>query len=98
MVFAGALMRFYAPPASTGRARSAAASAAAAVAAEAAAPHREGRPQRHAPLWLVKATSHRGGVGGTLGRKGVKTMGCDASAKEVKLDIKKNAENELNKL
>lgn len=69
MVFSGALMRFYAPPASTGRARSAAASAAAAVAAEAAAPHREGRPQRHAPLWLVKATSHRGSVGGDTGEK-----------------------------
>lgn len=62
MAFAGALVRFYAPPASTGRARTAAASAA--VAAEAAAPHREGRARRHAPLWLVKATSHRGGLWG----------------------------------
>lgn len=69
MAFAGALVRFYAPPASTGRARTAA-PAAAAVAAEAAAPHREGRPRRHAPLWLVKATSHRGGVGGSWGEKG----------------------------
>lgn len=55
--------------------------------AVAAAPHREGRPQRHAPLRLVKATSHRVGGWGELGRKGVKTNGCDASAEEVKLGI-----------
>lgn len=43
---------FNAPPASTRRADTAAS------AAEAAAPHWGGRPQRHAPLWLEKATSH----------------------------------------
>lgn len=70
MAFASALVRFYAPPASTGRARTAAALAAAAVAAEAAAPHREGRPRRHAPLWLVKATSHREEGWGAVERRG----------------------------
>lgn len=53
------LVRFYAPPASTRGAEKAADSAV--VAASVAAPHREGRPWRHAPHWLVKATSGRWG-------------------------------------
>lgn len=53
------LVRFYAPPASTRGAETAPDSAA--VAASVAAPHREGRPRRHAPHWLVKATSRRWG-------------------------------------